>query len=620
MRTDEIERRIDALKQRLAGLQAHAEEGDELLTEALPRILADASALLQDLQAAQEELTARDKALVADLQRYQELFDRAPAGYLVTDLEGAIQAANRIAAALLEPSGKPVVGTPLVLYVTEEDQQAFRDEVAQFRSGAEVRRWKVHLKRRGGQPYAAAVTVAAARDAGAHLVGLRWLFQGVAEHDRTIESLQRSHDALESRVREGAVELAEATTALETEIHEHARTEANLAHRQDALEAVYRIATTASPSVEAISDQVVLNVSELLNVPSAVIRRVEKNKLTMLSSFVNGTLSHGGDAPLTCGPCALVHRDKIPQQSTGALRERFSESRCFRNHDFKSYAGVPVKDTSGRITGVLCVMDYAERVFSEEDIHLIEIFAQYVANEFERDDTERRMVELQRFQVLGQLTSGVAHEIRNPLNAILIMAEALEARLEDAPHYTNYLGRIRTQVNRLSSLMQDLLDFGKPLQLTRLQRASLSAICADAVALWQQSAPENRQTVRLVPPPDFPNVTVLADVGRLEQVFINLIGNAAQHSAEQSEILVSIQSPDGNAVCVHVVDRGRGIAHEDFSRVFEPFFTTRKHGTGLGLALVKHIVQAHHGDVTLWNNDPPPGCTVEVRLPREPEP
>jgi signal transduction histidine kinase len=266
-------------------------------------------------------------------------------------------------------------------------------------------------------------------------------------------------------------------------------------------------------------------------------------------------------------------------------------------------------------------MDHAERTFSEEEIRLIEIFTRYVANEFERDATKRHLVESQRFHTVGRLTAGVAHEVRNPINAILILTEALEARLGDASEYGHYLGRIRTQVNRLSNLMQDLLDLGKPLQLSRIEQAPLSALCADAVEMWRQSVPESRQTVRILQPRDLPEVRVLAETDRLRRVFINLIENAAQHSPENGEVLLSILPPVKDAIRVQVIDQGCGMPPENLSRVFEPFFTARKHGTGLGLSLVKQIVGTHRGEVSIWNNDPPPGCTAEVCLPiaREPE-
>ncbi|MBU0753558.1 MAG: GAF domain-containing sensor histidine kinase [Planctomycetes bacterium] len=439
--------------------------------------------------------------------------------------------------------------------------------------------------------------------------------EAIAGNRHRHQALKQSHKALKNRVQKGDAELAQAGAALQAEISEHARTEANLAQRQAALEAVYQIATTRPGSTETFSDRVVLNLSKLLKVPGTVIYRVERNRLKLMSSCFEGTFTHEGDAVLACGPCAIVCREKLPHQSTGTLKKRFPDSRCFRDRDFNSYIGVPVMDSADKVTGILCAMDYGERHFSEGEIHLIEILSRYVANEFERKATERQLVESKRFQVLGQLTSGVAHEVRNPINAILILSEALEARLGEATEYAHYLERIRTQVKRLSDLMQDLLDLGKPLQLSRLDQASPAAILEEARELWQQSTAECKQTLRMVQPDDFPDVKVLCDKERLKQVFINFIENAVQHSPENSEIVLSILPLEKENLRIRLIDQGCGIPPAFLSRVFEPFFTARKKGTGLGLSLAKQIVEAHRGEVSLWNNDPPPGCTVEVCLP-----
>jgi signal transduction histidine kinase len=110
-------------------------------------------------------------------------------------------------------------------------------------------------------------------------------------------------------------------------------------------------------------------------------------------------------------------------------------------------------------------------------------------------------------------------------------------------------------------------------------------------------------------------IFVWSDGTRLQQVFINLLDNAAQHTPPGGRVLLEVLEPEGGFGVVRVVDQGPGIPEADRERVFAPFFTTRKKGTGLGLSIVKHIVEAHEGLATIANNDPPPGLTAEVRLP-----
>jgi signal transduction histidine kinase len=108
---------------------------------------------------------------------------------------------------------------------------------------------------------------------------------------------------------------------------------------------------------------------------------------------------------------------------------------------------------------------------------------------------------------------------------------------------------------------------------------------------------------------------VLADSQKLQQVMVNLLDNAAQHSPDGSEIQMIIDRSADGMCRVRITDRGSGIPKENLQRIFEPFFSMRKGGTGLGMSIVKHIVDAHQGMVSIENNAPPLGCTVEIRLP-----
>lgn len=233
----------------------------------------------------------------------------------------------------------------------------------------------------------------------------------------------------------------------------------------------------------------------------------------------------------------------------------------------------------------------------------------------ERKRIEARLKESQRMEVIGRLASGVAHEVRNPLNAILAISEALVQEIGDNPDYKQYLDHIRTQVDRLSTLMKDLLDLGKPLQKKAFLRNSIREICAGAIELWRQSSTSGQRNVSLLDDRLPGNPQVLGDSAKLKQVIINLLENAAQHSPEDSEITVSITRSNEKSVGILVRDQGTGIPPDIMKEVFKPFFTTRSRGSGLGLSIVQNIIEIHGGAVALKNSDPPTGLTVEVTLP-----
>ncbi|MBI3303292.1 MAG: PAS domain S-box protein [Deltaproteobacteria bacterium] len=168
-----------------------------LLSEAL----AELSTTLQELQVVGEELRQQNEALVAarqtaevERQRYQDLFDFAPDGYVVTDPEGIIQKANRAAALLLQVRQDFLVGEPLVIFVAEEGHKAFQTQLSRLANVAQLSDWEVRLQPRGGVPYVAALTVAVARDTEGHVVTLRWLIRDITVHKRLEEVLRRERD------------------------------------------------------------------------------------------------------------------------------------------------------------------------------------------------------------------------------------------------------------------------------------------------------------------------------------------------------------------------------------------------------------------------------------------
>ncbi|HEY3307016.1 MAG TPA: sensor histidine kinase [Desulfuromonadaceae bacterium] len=239
----------------------------------------------------------------------------------------------------------------------------------------------------------------------------------------------------------------------------------------------------------------------------------------------------------------------------------------------------------------------------------------------ERKRLEQQLLEAKKLESIGQIAGGVAHEVRNPLNAILTICEALfrEKGIEDNPEFEPYIEHIRTQVNRLAQLMNDLLDLGKSIPTNNLQPVALHKLCEDTIKLWSSGSTKKVQII-LLAGQDSEEINVKADNVKLQQVFFNLLDNAAQHSPSDSNIVLRLgdsqthKSSHGMTI-VQISDTGKGIPEENILRVFDPFYTDRKGGTGLGLALVKHFIENMGGNVMIWNNNPAPGCTAEVHIP-----
>jgi len=243
---------------------------------------------------------------------------------------------------------------------------------------------------------------------------------------------------------------------------------------------------------------------------------------------------------------------------------------------------------------------------------------------FKEDITKHRLLEekllqSRKLETIGQIAGGVAHEVRNPLNAILSITEALfrEKEFDNNPEFAPYIQHIRTQVNRLANLMNELLDLGKPISAANLQAFPLLELCRETLELWKISGMAENRAVVVVADQDATEILVTADSCKLQQVIFNLLENAGHHNPAESSITLHIarSSASEKMAIVQIIDSGKGIPEEHLARVFDPFYSNRRGGTGLGLPLVRHFITNMGGSVRIWNNEPPPGCSAELYIP-----
>jgi two-component system, NtrC family, sensor histidine kinase HydH len=222
----------------------------------------------------------------------------------------------------------------------------------------------------------------------------------------------------------------------------------------------------------------------------------------------------------------------------------------------------------------------------------------------------------ERLAALGQLSAGLAHEIRNPLGVIKGSAEMLSQKLRDSqPLESELAGYISSEVNRLNALVARFLDFARPQNLD-LHPQSIVEIVDRALASAQTQSPHPGVQIERRYASNLPEI--LADDQFCERVFANLILNAFQAMDGQPGLLRLSISPEfshGTAgVAVTVEDNGPGVPAALREQIFNPFFTSKKDGVGLGLAIVAKIVDDHRGWIRL-ENDPAPGARFRVFLP-----
>lgn len=249
---------------------------------------------------------------------------------------------------------------------------------------------------------------------------------------------------------------------------------------------------------------------------------------------------------------------------------------------------------------------------SEDNEIFMVVVLQDVTERIRLEDSLRRS---ETMSAMGRLVAGVAHEVRNPLFSISATLDAFEARFGVKKEYETHIRMLRTELKRMTDLMQELLDYGKP-QGLELSRVNFSGIIAEAVRSCELLA--KHEQVEICNEVKDEQLMLTADRLRLPQVFQNLLENAIQHSPANERVTIEARliNHNGNWLECTVKDRGEGFQHKNLEKVFEPFFTQRHGGTGLGLSIVQRIVEEHGGRITAGNSNGV-GAVVTVLLPVE---
>ncbi|HZB23643.1 MAG TPA: ATP-binding protein [Gaiellaceae bacterium] len=230
----------------------------------------------------------------------------------------------------------------------------------------------------------------------------------------------------------------------------------------------------------------------------------------------------------------------------------------------------------------------------------------------ERREFEQRLIQSGKLASIGELAAGVAHEINNPLFAILGLVEFLLMDAEDGSKAHERLSVIQSTALEIKEIVRALLDFAREGSNERAD-VSVSSVVAETLELIRRT--NSAKHVEIVESYEGGALVVHAASNQLKQIFVNLISNAKLAMTSGGTITIAVRR-EGEDACVDVRDDGPGIDAEVMERIFEPFFTTRRDsgGTGLGLSVSLGIAEAHGGSLTV---DSEPGCgtTFRVRLP-----
>jgi signal transduction histidine kinase len=277
----------------------------------------------------------------------------------------------------------------------------------------------------------------------------------------------------------------------------------------------------------------------------------------------------------------------------------------------------------GQLIGMINLSHkFNKDAYSHEDIELLSTLANQTAIAIENarlyEDLKKSKTYIRRadrLASLGTLTAGLAHEIRNPLVAIKTFTQLLPERLEDEEFRNQFLNIASGEVDRISLLINELLDFARPSE-PKLEMEEVNGILDGMILLVSTESKKKHIEVVKNYAQDLPLINV--DREQIKQVFLNILLNAVEATSENGKITVTTRSflkPGGEPyVQVGFSDTGCGIPAEYLEDIFNPFFTTKNKGSGLGLSISNQIIQDHNGYISV-ESELNTGSSFFVNLP-----
>jgi signal transduction histidine kinase len=331
-----------------------------------------------------------------------------------------------------------------------------------------------------------------------------------------------------------------------------------LVHSKELLQTVF----------DGITDQLVLLDQDLR---IKMVNRAYLHRFNVSFADIENRLCFEVHAGLShiCPECGLP---QVLESKTACLKEIESSSgEIFLVHFY------PVLDENGKVKNII----------------------RYARDITEQKKVEHKIQQTEKLVALGQMSSGVAHEINNPLGIILCYVDLLKRQLASSAQELEDLGIIEQQTMNCKKIVTDLLQFSRK-QESRKNPARINQIIKDAAQMFRHQLDKKRIELDLDLPPDLPEINVNAD--KIQQVVVNLVLNAMQAIGKQGVIALSTwRDPDRDELRFSVWDNGPGVDSTIRSKIFDPFFSTKQtgEGTGLGLAVSYGIIRDHGGEIVL---------------------
>jgi signal transduction histidine kinase len=343
-----------------------------------------------------------------------------------------------------------------------------------------------------------------------------------------------------------------------------------------------------------------------------------------IAEEVIASLARHGRTPLSPGPVIL---EWMARGLLGPHDEAFYEHRSRRGREYIQ-SGLPQHSMFATMNALR--MAYATRILELYampeaaavlnavnkliDIELAVLLRCYQIDAEEKVVQRERRIQVDKIAAMQTLSNGLAHEVRNPLNAAALQLELLERRLRrsvlDDTKLVEPIQVANHELARLTAMLNEFLQFARPPEL-QTQDQDVIDIVKHVVEVERPLARRRRVELRF---PYHAPVIANVDSGKLHQIVQNLVRNGVEATPPGGHVELAVKNGDDKAVHICVRDDGPGIPAEVLPRIYEPFFSTKESGTGMGMAIVHSLVAMHRGKIDIATS--PNGTQFDVELPR----
>jgi PAS domain S-box-containing protein len=531
-------------------------------------------------------------ARLAAEEKYRMLFEQAQEGVFVATPDGELLDCNDAFVTMLGYGSRDelmALDMVSVLFAVTEEREAFLKEIEAHNY---VRNFEITVRRKDGTQLAVAQSCFATRNSSGHIERYQGFVLDITEKKRSEDEMRRRNREL------------------------------------NALNAMAVIATQ-SFDLDEILNLTVRQVISLFAAETGSVYLAAEPEGTYRRRAGWGPRSEArmrlSEANFPEGLGDLVMRSRaevITQDFLPHLPPALVEFICADRLPYWIWVVLWSKD---KPIGIMGIASKENRSYSSNDENLLVAISRQLATTIEKvqlyeetcrayEDlrrTQEQLLQSEKMSAVGQLISGVAHELNNPLTAILGYAQLLEGAGLDA-RSTDYVRKLFKQAQRTHRVVQNLLSFARQ-RKPQKQEVDLRRILEESITLREYDLKVNNVSLEREFSADMPSV--VADPHQLEQVFLNVINNALDAMVEGSGggvLKVRVFKKD-SYVCVEFDDNGPGL--KDPNRIFDPFYTTKSigKGTGLGLSICYGIVKEHGGEIVARNREEG-GATIEIRL------